>query len=161
MRNVLIGSHVALGPQLVVLFREVIGCLAQLEYITGVGLRGSVASPTSCSISLLPVHGKGCKYPASFSCCPTMLDAKLLGTLNFTQKIKQKYPFFLKLLFARAFYHSKRNISNTSTFQRILSQETGPLEDEKSIYPSIATSTVILSASRERWGTARKDHWAG
>lgn len=38
MRNVLIGSHVALGPQLVVLFREVIGCLAQLEYITGVGL---------------------------------------------------------------------------------------------------------------------------
>lgn len=74
---------------------------------------------------------------------------------------EQKNPFFLKLLFARAFYHSNGNISNTSTFQRILSQETGPLEEEKFIHPSIATSTVILSASREQWGTAQKDHWAG
>lgn len=39
MRNVPIRSGIALGPQWVVLFREVIGCLAQLEYIAGLGFK--------------------------------------------------------------------------------------------------------------------------
>lgn len=98
-----------------------VGCLALLEHIPGVSLGGCVVSCTFCSVYVFPVEKDALgSFLLSVPFVSATLDATPLGLGTIDQNKPNQNTFASLSYFTRAFYHSNRNVTDTSTFQRIL-----------------------------------------